>query len=343
MDHRSDRDIDAVTIPRRARLLTLCFVAAAVLASSGVTTATNEPSPSTTPDPMAGIAVERDIVFSEASDPPLRLDIYRRDDAGDEKQPVLLFLHGGGWVSGGRRDAVPEDDPRMRGRSTGWSKAWPSMLPYIRRGVTLVTVDYRLAPKAPEPAAIEDAFHALAWVGHAGARHGLDPTRVALAGVSAGGHLALMVGLTAGSGTFFPTADLGNPPATVRGVIDLYGVTDVADLLVGDNARPFTAEWIPSGSVTRARRLSPLTYVHSDAPPVLIVHGDADAVVPYEQSQRLARALEAAGDRVEFVSLQGADHGWFEPGELAEIEAAVLGFLRSIGLLAPNGPAPSQD
>ncbi len=279
-------------------------------------------------------------MFAVVGGQPLHLDIYRRKDTGDEKHPVLLFFHGGGWTSGGRRDAVPEDDPRMRGRGPGWDKAWPSMLPYVRRGMTLVTADYRLAPRAPEPAAIEDAFRALAWVGRNGAEHGLDPARVVLAGVSAGGHLALMLGLTEASGTFFPVSELGDPRPSVRGVIDFYGVSDVTDLLVGPNARPFTAQWVPTASAPRARRLSPLTYIHSGAPPILIVHGDADGVVPYDQSRRLARALEAAGDRVEFVTLRGADHGWFESDELAEIEAAVLGFLDGLGLLtrAPSPP-----
>ncbi|MDG2308619.1 MAG: alpha/beta hydrolase [Candidatus Binatia bacterium] len=333
-----------MTNTKRTQRAPLIALVLAALALTGDARATTDPSasaaPTVTPDPMAGITVLRDIAYATVEGEALHLDVYRRSDAGDEPQPVLLFYHGGGWVSGGRRDAVPEDDARMRGRSREWNKVWPSMLPYVRRGLTLVTADYRLAPKAPEPAAIEDAFRALAWIGREGRDHGLDPTRVGLAGVSAGGHLALLVGLTETSGIFFPPKDLGEPRPTIRGVMDFYGVSDVADLLVGPNARPFTSQWIPNGSVSRARRLSPLTYVHSGAPPILIIHGDADAVVPYDQSKRLARALEAAGDRVDLLTIHGAAHGWFEPSELEQIRAAALRFLERTKLLAPQPSGP---
>lgn len=291
------------------------------------------PEPEATPDPMRGIQTERDVVYATVDGTPLLLDIYRRADAGDDPQPVLLFLHGGGWVSGSRRDAVPEDDPRRRGIGAGWSKSWPSMLPYVKQGLTLVTADYRLGPRHREPAAIEDAFRALAWLARDGRTHRLDPNRVALAGVSAGGHLALIAGFTQTSGVFFPADDLGIPPAKILCIIDLYGVSDVTDLLIGPNAKPFTAEWIPSKSASRARRLSPLTYVRAGLPPVLIVHGEADAVVPISQSERLAAALRAEGDEVEFVSLPDADHGWFEPEELARIEAAISTLLGGLGLI----------
>ena len=289
--------------------------------------------PSPTPDPLAGIVAERDVAFATVDDETLHLDIYRRADVGESPQPVLLFLHGGGWVSGGRRDAVPEDDPRVRGRAAGREKAWPSMLPYVRRGVTVVSADYRLAPRHPEPAAIEDAFRALAWIGREGPARGMDPSRLAIAGVSAGGQLALLLGLTATSDLFHPPENLGDPAPTIRGVIDLYGVADVADLLNGPNGKSFTAEWIPSKRVKRARELSPLTYVRAGAPPVLIIHGDADAVVPHHQSKRLARALEAEGSRVELVTLEGGQHGWFDATERAEIEDAITTFLQSIGLI----------
>ena len=157
--------------------------------------------------------------------------------------------------------------------------------------------------------------------------------RLAVAGVSAGGHLALLLGLTAGSDLFRPPDGADTPLPTLRGVIDLYGVADVVDVLTGPNAKSFTAEWIPSKRVKRARELSPLTYVHAGAPPVLVIHGDADAVVPHRQSERLIRALEAEGVRVELVTLEGAPHGWFDARERATIQAAITTFLESIGLI----------
>lgn len=294
---------------------------------------TAAPTPEPTPDPMLGIATESDVVYATVDGEPLRLDIYRSADAGPEKQPVLLFFHGGGWVSGSRLDAVPENDPRRRGVAKGWDRSWPSMLPYVRRGLTLVSASYRLGPKHPEPAAIEDAFRALAWVGREGPSRNLDPTRVVIAGVSAGGHLALLVGFTEASGDFFPVDDLGSPRPTIRGVVDLYGVSDVADLLVGPHAKPFTSAWIPSKSVERARELSPLRYVHDGVPPVLIVHGSADDVVPVAQSRRLAEKLDAQGDLVDLVVVPDAPHGWFDAKELLEIERAIVGFFEQTGVI----------
>ncbi len=317
----------------RARTARSWFIAAAAATLLLARAALAEEPPGPPADPLSGIVAERDVTFATVDGEALGLDIYRRADAGESPQPVLLFLHGGGWVSGGRRDAVPEDDPRMRGRSAQGAEMWPSMLPYVRRGVTLVTADYRLAPRSPEPAAIEDAFRALAWIGREGRARGLDPDRLAVAGVSAGGHLALLLGLTAGSGLLGPPEDADTPLPTIRGVVDLYGVADVVDLLTGPNAKSFTAEWIPSKRVRRARELSPLTYVHAGAPPVLVIHGDADAVVPHLQSKRLARALRAEGVHVDLVTLEGAAHGWFDARERAKIEAAIVAFLQSIGLI----------
>lgn len=317
----------------RAHTVRSRFTAAAAATLLLARAALAEEPPGPTPDPLSGIVAERDVTFATIDDEPLLLDIYRRADADGSPQPVLLFLHGGGWVSGSRRDAVPEDDPRIRGRGAPGAEMWPSMLPYVRRGVTLVTADYRLAPRSPEPAAIEDAFRALAWIGREGPARGLDPDRLAVAGVSAGGHLALLLGLTAGSDLLRPPEDADTPLPTIRGVIDLYGVADVVDLLTGSNAKSFTAKWIPSKRVRRARELSPLTYVHGGAPPVLVIHGDADAVVPPLQSKRLARALDAEGVHVELVTLEGAAHGWFDPREREKIEAAITTFLESIGLI----------
>ena len=305
-------------------LLAAAGLAVATWTTAGAASPT--PAAAPTPDPMADIRVERDVVFARVDGETLALDVYRRADSGDVLQPVLLFLHGGGWISGLRIDAVPEDDPRMRRPGKSWSKSWPSMLPYVRRGMSLVTASYRLGPKAPEPAAVEDAFRALAWVGREGHEHGLDREKVVLAGVSAGGHLALLTAFTEKSGLFFPVEKL-EPGPDIRGVIDFYGVADVADLLSGENERPFAAQWVASRSLNRARYLSPITYVRKGLPPVLIVHGDKDAVVPYDQSRRLANALEAAGNEVDLVPIRGANHGWFSTGELREIENAVLRFL----------------
>ena len=281
-------------------------------------------------DPLAGITVRRDVTYATPPSGPLTLDVYRPAEARGAS-PVLLFFHGGGWVMGSKLDALPEAYPAPR----YGERTWPSMLPYLRRGLAVVSVDYRLAHVAAAPAAVEDSRRALAWVAEHGAEYGLDPQRLVTIGASAGGHLALMVGFA--------------PESRVRGAIDLYGITDVPPLLATPDVRPWATEWIGTGADAQAlaRRMSPLTLVRAALPPVLIVHSDADAVVPYDQAERLAVALRNAGVSVDLVTLPGGVHGFLTPGEHQRLEQSVLEFLGRVGLLAETareagGPSPEQ-
>ena len=280
-------------------------------------------------DPLAGITVRRDVTYATPASGPLTLDVYRPADAR-APSPVLLFFHGGGWIMGSKLDALPEAYPAPRYAD----RTWPSMLPYVHRGLAVVSVEYRLAHTAPAPAAVDDSRQALAWVAAHGAEYGLDPQRVVTIGASAGGHLALMV-------AFGTEGTQG-----VRGAIDLYGITDVPPLLDTPDVRPWATEWIGKQADARdlARRMSPLALVRAGLPPVLIVHSDADAVVPYDQAERLARALRAAGVSVELLTLPGAVHGFLTVSEHARLERAVLDFLERVGLLAKPGQAsPRQE
>jgi acetyl esterase/lipase len=272
--------------------------------------------------PLGGIVAERDLPYHRAETGPLTLDVYRPEGSRG-LHPVLLFLHGGGWVVGSKEDALPEVYPRP---SEG-GRQWPSVLPYLRRGMAVVSVDYRLAKDAPAPAAIEDCRHALDWIATNGAAHGLDARRVVTFGPSAGGHLALMVAFTNGG-----RADVS--PGRVVGAIDLYGIVDV-EALRSDPLRPWAGQWIGSAPepAARARRVSPLMLVGPSLPPVLIMHSDVDTVVPYEQSLRLVQALRDVKVPVELVTFPGAPHGFFDPAELARVEEHVVAFLTRLGLI----------
>lgn len=283
------------------------------------------PGDASAPALPAGIIVERDLPYADAGGVSLALDLYR-PEGRTEKLPVLLFLHGGGWMLGDKRDALPHEGRPAHAFQRG--RRWPSMLPWLRRGVAVVAPRYRLSGEAPAPAALEDVQRALAWIARDGATHGLDASRIVAIGPSAGGHLALLLGLA-------PLPDDAPRPV---GVIDLYGPADVADLLPPSrNARPFARRWIPDGpgQDALARRVSPLAHVRAGAPPVLIVHGDADDVVPYAHSVRLAEALRDAGVRVELVTLPGGRHGFLTETELALLEQRVASFLESLGFFAP--------
>jgi acetyl esterase/lipase len=172
----------------------------------------------------------------------------------------------------------------------------------------VANIEYRLAPSAPAPAAVHDVLKAAQWFEEHAAMYKVDPKKIVAAGGSAGGHLALMIAMTPAS------ADLG-PASKIAAVIDFFGITDVAALLAGPDQREFAAAWIPPqpGRMELARRVSPLTYVRKALPPILILHGDADPTVPYEQSVALEKALKSAAVDATLITIPGGGHGFTLP------------------------------
>ncbi|MEJ2861753.1 alpha/beta hydrolase [Actinomycetospora flava] len=226
---------------------------------------------------------------------PLLLDLHRPAGVA----PLVVFLHGGGWRAGTRASFGP--------LYADWS---PS--PFARlaeAGFAVASLDYRLSGEALFPAQLEDVTAGLAWLRSRGEELGVDASRVALWGESAGGHLAALLGL----------AD-----PDVRAVVDWYGPADlttfVEDAEAGgisavDTAAADSREALLLGAPAaaypeRARRASPVAHVHAGAPPFLVRHGTADRLVPARQSERLASALEGVGASVELDLVLGADHLW---------------------------------
>ena len=219
-------------------------------------------------------------------------------------------------------------------------------LPYLQMGFAVVNVDYRLAEAAVAPAAVEDTRCALRWVHEHADEHGLDPSRIVVSGHSAAGHLSLMTGMlpaTAGLDRHCPgrnpstrstdggPTDVYGPEMTVAAIVNWFGITDVANLIEGPDRKGYAVEWIGQQPKSReiAVRVSPLTYVRPDLPPILTIHGDADTVVPYAHAVRLHAALDDAGhEGHELLTIEGGGHGGFsfEDGKLAL--RTILKFLR---------------
>jgi acetyl esterase/lipase len=244
---------------------------------------------------------------------PLELDLYL--PAGPER-PVVVYVHGGGWQRGSRRDPPP-----LLGADFYEQIA--------ARGLAVAAVDYRLSGEAPFPAPLEDVVAAVEWVREHASDFGLDASRVFLWGDSAGGHLALLAALTG-------TA-LGG--AAVRAVVAWFPVTDLAGLPAdvaaaggvpdrGPDSREARLLGAPASSVPDlAWRASPLCYARAGAPPVLLLHGTADDLVPAAQSVRLAEALRRAGASVELELVPGASHFWKGASDVAAIIARSIEFL----------------
>jgi len=256
----------------------------------------------------------KNIVYLHASGQDLELDVYQQPNA--QNAPVVVYLHGGAWW----KNARPQTAASFRS--------------LLAMGVSLVTVDYRLTGVAPAPAAVQDARCSLAWVKKNAARFHFDLDKVLVFGTSSGGHLALMAGmLPAGNSVDLPGCQ---DVPKVAAILDFYGITDVEELL-GDRytLQRSSHNWL--GNVpdqhALARQMSPLSYVRPGLPPVFIVHGNADPVVPYEQSTRLRDALAAAGDTVELVTVEGGQHGKFSPEQVLMVGNSLRQFLLHSHLL----------
>jgi acetyl esterase/lipase len=255
--------------------------------------------------------------------------------------PVVLWIHGGGWRTGSRLP-VP----------TRASNLCP-------RGYAVASVDYRLTTTALWPAQIQDVRGAVRWLRAHAAQYGLDTDRFAAFGDSAGGHLAAFLGMSGGVGTVTVgsvTLDLegstgGNldQSSQVQAVVDWYGATDVLQM----HFYPTTVNHDGSGSDESkflggpiqdrpelAATANPVTYVDPDDPPLLVLHGTLDKLIPFNQSQLLVDAVRAAGVPARLVPVQGAGHGGstFDKTENLQI---VYDFLDSI--LKGSAPLTSGD
>lgn len=252
---------------------------------------------------------------------PLELDLWLpADPAGPV--PVVVFVHGGGWRLGSRHSVGP-----------AYAGASPSPFEVVAAaGIAVASVDHRLSGEAVWPAQLHDVRAAVRWLRSRADELGLDADRVAAWGESAGGHLAAMLGL-AGPDL---EGDVGvtGPSSAVCAVVAWYGPSDVATV-PADPTDPTTREaqllGAPPATVPAlAAQASPLTHVTPATPPFLLLHGDADRLVPHAQSVALARALEAAGAPVELHLLAGADHMWLgTPAAADEALARTVAFLRA--------------
>jgi acetyl esterase/lipase len=258
--------------------------------------------------------IQPDITYGVANNYTLKLDVWQRKDARTAA-PTLIYYHGGGWIFGDRTGATL------------------LFLPYLEMGWNVINVEYRMASVSLAPAAVEDCRCALRWAVRNAKQYNIDTDRIVLTGHSAGGHLSLITGMLP-EGTGLDNNCDGTEKLRVAAIINWYGISDVTDLVQGRNRKNYAVMWMGSqpDPLTIAKRVSPLTYVRAGLPPILSIHGDADPVVPYDQSTRLHQALSAAGVPNELVTIKGGGHGQFADAELEDAYQKISAFLRSHGL-----------
>ena len=271
--------------------------------------------------------IYRNITYHIANNYEAKLDVYSLQHI-KTPVPVVMMIHGGGWVEGSKEEAIF------------------NVLPYLQMGFAVVNVEYRLAKVSLAPAAVEDCLCALHWLGRNAKKYNFDLDKVIVTGNSAGGHLALTTSFIPSSAGFEnqcaaedneeDKSPWPDPRPKIAAVIDWYGITDVADLLRGPNMHSYAVTWLGNlpNREDLARRVSPLTYIRPGLPPTLIIHGDADQTVPYSHGARLHEALDKADVKNQLLTIHGGDHGDFTEAQQTMAFEAIQKFLGSVGISA---------
>jgi acetyl esterase len=231
------------------------------------------------------VEVRSDVEYKRASGEAIRLDAHIPEGVGPFA--AVILVHGGGWTVGDKRVSfIKPLFPTLDDSGFAW-----------------FSIDYRLAPKHPYPAAVEDVQDAIAFVKAHARDFRIDPNRIALMGESAGGHLVALVGAHPRKGS------------EVAAVVPFYGAFDIPAMLKGQEKITggfkdfFQLSEMNEQSRATLREASAATYVKRGMPPFLLIHGTADKAVPYDQSVKFCEQLKAAGNRCELYTVPNGIHG----------------------------------
>lgn len=260
----------------------------------------------------SGTKITRDVEYARAGEKSLQLDLYVPPREGSGPVPLIVWVHGGAWRAG--------------------SRARTPATQLLPAGYAVASVSYRLSQEAIFPAQIHDCKAAVRWLrAHAG-EHGLDPNHFGAWGSSAGGHLVALLGTSGG------VKDLEGKVGTcleassrVQAVCDFFGPTNFIAMVAKPSRMDHASARSPESQLIggavqkhpdRVRRADPITYVSKDDPPFLIVHGDADPLVPPNQSEILHKALKKAGVEAALYVVKGGGHGGFRDPKVAPMVRA---------------------
>ncbi len=271
--------------------------------------------------PSGGYTVEAN--FAYGPEPSQRLDVIYPTNAGPKgtpRLPVVLMFHGGAWIHS-----------YTNGYGSGKDHMSTFFNRYLAHGFMVCNAEYRVNDSppvdgAPAPAAVQDALLAAKWCwDYLDHYHG-DRERFVVTGASAGGHLALMVGLTT------PDAKLGPTSPTdfkIAAIVSGYGPADIESEI---NA--VAKGWIPTNLPNRAavaKLVNPITYVRGGAPPLIVVQGAEDHTAPVKDSQHLVDLLKAAGAEASIHLVPNAGHG-FDNTTWPDAEKATFDWLTARGI-----------
>jgi acetyl esterase/lipase len=227
---------------------------------------------------------------------------------GEGPFPAIVCIHAGGWIGGKRQ--------QMRGTLSGLA----------RSGYVAISPDYRLAPRDLFPAQIEDCKAAIRWLRAHAEQYHVQPARIGAFGVSAGGHLACLLGVTSKQDGLEGEGGNAELSSAVQAVVSFSGPTDLTQPvwnkeLLAKQLQPFLGGTLAE-KADLYRRASPMTYAGKNAPPFLFVHGTDDDIVPFEQSKVLADKLRQAGVSARLLPLERQGHGHLWPSDMRALSLA---------------------
>jgi len=245
-----------------------------------------------------GVEVIHNLEFFRTAAGALKLDVYLPDLASDDR-PALVYVHGGGWVFGDKRDQGLPLCNHMA--SLGW---------------VCFNINYRLSPKATWPDHLVDAKAAIAWVREHAERYGIDRDFVAMAGGSAGAQISAMAALTAGQADLQPGFE--DADTSVQAAATSYGVYDMTNRLGAHNPEfitkmvaPLIIKADPDLSPEKFSAASPRDHTEKASIPWLMIHGTGDELAPIVEAQDFYRALRAdSAAMTALVELPGASHAF---------------------------------
>lgn len=266
----------------------------------------------------AGVKRVADLIYATVKGPDgenieLKLDLYVPEKVaeGERARPLVVWIHGGGW-QGGSKDRCPA------------SRLVPD-------GYIVASIQYRLTDVAPWPAQIQDCKGALRWLRANAEKYGIDAERIGVWGLSAGGHLAAMLGMTVPKDDLVLEGDVGghtSQSSGVQAVVNWFGPADLVKLIGGaeivDDGPEGPMTKLAGGKLSERvhvlKQASPIMYASKEDAPMLIMHGTQDRLVPLEQSRMLRDALQKAGASVELIEKPDSGHGSGEFMRLATLQ-----------------------
>jgi len=241
------------------------------------------------PAPALAQDITPDVVYGHKEGMALTYDVIH--PTGTSNGAAVAYMVSGGWVS----RWLPPQTMAQR----------PLFAQLSERGFTVFLVRHGSSPRFKVPEAVTDVSQAITHIRQNAAAYGVDPDRLGITGGSAGGHLSLSIGLRAEGADGSPQDGANPRDNQVRAIVAYYPPVDIRPL-VGPSERFPALDFDPELSAG----ISPILFVTEDDPPTLLLHGDADTLVPIRNSQVMYAALQDVGVETEFHTFPGAGHGF---------------------------------